>query len=124
MLLGCQRSDYLSGWSLFRGLGAGGSSFWGWLSVGAGRSWGWSVMGLVGWLAKRAPTTCSFVWLVLVTGKGVNRRMVGCEKSAVGRGGSLFCTSHYGGGRRCSVDGCLKQIGLVVYKILCQTRQG
>ena len=77
MLLGCQRSGYLSGsWSLFRGLGACGSSFWGWLSVGAGRSWGWSVVGLVAWLAKRAPTTCSFVWLVLVAGKGVNRRML------------------------------------------------
>ena len=55
---------------------SGGSSFWGWLSVGARRSWGWSVVGLVAWLAKRAPTTCSFVWLVLVAGKGVNRRML------------------------------------------------
>lgn len=43
---------------------------------GAGQSWGWSVVGLVAWLAKRAPTTCSFVWLVLVAGKGVNRRML------------------------------------------------
>ena len=44
---------------------------WGW-SVG-----GWSVVGLlVGQLATRAPATCSFLRLVLVAGKGVNRRMV------------------------------------------------
>ena len=38
--------------------------------------WGWSVVGLVGWLATRAPATCSFVQLVLVAGKGVNKKMV------------------------------------------------